>query len=197
MNKYGLVSSYTVKKFKVHKCTCNNDDIPNKVHRKFNKREDLEVVVSDLTYVRVKEKRCYICILINLFNRGIIGYSAGENKTAELVKEAFLSSCVNLSKVKIFHTDSGNEFKNAIIDEILTGFEIDRSLSHRGTPYDNAVAESTYKIFKTEFAFDRVFQSLTELPRKLLDYVYWFNNKRIHSSLNYQSPIHFRKSLAI
>lgn len=72
------------------------------------------MVISDLTYVRVREKWCYICILIDLFNREIIGYSAGARKNARLVYYAFLSS-VNLSKVKIFHTDRGNEFKNQLI----------------------------------------------------------------------------------
>lgn len=105
MNKYGLVSNYTIKQFKVHKTSCNEEKIENKVERKFNDREQLEVVISDLTYVRVRDKWCYICILIDLFNREIIGYSAGNHKDARLVYDAFLSSSVNLSKVKIFHTD--------------------------------------------------------------------------------------------
>ena len=151
MNKYGLVSNYTIKQFKVHKTSCNEEKIENKVERKFNDREQLEVVISDLTYVRVRDKWCYICILIDLFNREIIGYSAGNHKDARLVYDAFLSSSVNLSKVKIFHTDRGNEFKNQLIDELIDAFGITRSLSHKGCPYDNAVAEATYKIFKTEF----------------------------------------------
>ena len=110
-------------------------------------REHLEVVISDLTYVRVKDKWCYICILIDLFNREIIGYSAGRKKSAELVYDAFLNSSVNLSKIRIFHTDRGSEFKNKLIDDIMSTFNIKRSLSHKGCPYDNAVAEATYKIF--------------------------------------------------
>ena len=116
MNKYGLVSNYTIKQFKVHKAACNEDKIDNKVDRKFNEREHLEVVISDLTYVRVKDKWCYICILIDLFNREIIGYSAGRKKSAELVYDAFLNSSVNLSKIRIFHTDRGSEFKNEIVN---------------------------------------------------------------------------------
>ena len=149
MDKYGLVSNYTIKQFKVHKTSCNEEKIENKVERKFNDREQLEVVISDLTYVKVRDKWCYICILIDLFNREIIGYSAGNHKDARLVYDAFLSSSVNLSQVKIFHTDRGNEFKNQLIDELIDAFEITRSLSHKGCPYDNAVAEATYKIFKT------------------------------------------------
>ena len=194
MDKYGLVSSYTIKQFKVHKTSCNEEKIENKVDRKFNDRDQLEVVISDLTYVRVREKWCYICILIDLFNREIIGYSAGGRKDASLVYDAFLSSSVNLSKVKIFHTDRGNEFKNQLIDELIDAFEITRSLSHKGCPYDNAVAEATYKIFKTEFVMNRYFDSLDQLRSELSDYVHWFNNSRIHGSLGYLSPVQFKAS---
>ena len=195
MDKYGLVSNYTIKQFKVHKASCNEEKIENKVDRKFNDREQLEVVISDLTYVRVRDKWCYICILIDLFNREIIGYSAGAHKDAQLVYDAFLSSSVNLFKVKIFHTDRGNEFKNKIINDILDVFEIERSLSHKGCPYDNAVAEATYKIFKTEFVMNKTFDSLAQLRSDLADYVHWFNHFRIHGSLGYLSPVQFKSSL--
>ena len=84
------------------------------------------------------------------------------------------------------------ESKNNIIDEILETFEIQRSLSKKGCPYDNAVAEAGYKIIKTEFAFNRIFNSLEELKLELRSYVLWYNNKRIHSSLNYMTPVEYR-----
>jgi len=192
MEKYRLVSNYTVKQYKVHKSKCNEDEIENVVNREFGDRKDLEVVVSDLTYVNVMGKWYYICLLINLFNREIVGYSAGSRKNAKLVYEAFLNSKVNLSKIKIFHTDRGNEFKNKIIDEVLEAFKIKRSLSKRGCPYDNAIAEAGYKIIKTEFAFNRVFKNFEELKKELRDYVKWYNNKRIHGALNYMSPVEYR-----
>ena len=87
----------------------------------------------------------YICVLVNLFNREIIGYSSGRSKTADLVKQAFQSVKGNLKDTQIFHIDRGNEFKNQTIDETLKAFEIHRSLSHKGCPYDNAVTEATFK----------------------------------------------------
>jgi len=143
--------------------------------------------VSDLTYVRVGGIWNYICVLIDLFNREIIGYSAGRNKDALLVSRAFATVKSNLSNINIFHTDRGNEFKNQMIDETLDAFNIDRSLSMKGCPYDNAVAEATFKIIKTEFVRQYTFDNLDEL-----DYVYWFNNQRIHSSLDYLAPVEYR-----
>ncbi len=70
----------------------------------------------------------------------------------------------------------------------------------KGCPYDNAVAESTYKIIKTEFVKQYKFEHLDQLKIELADYVNWFNNHRIHSSLDYLSPaeykrIHLKKSV--
>ena len=61
-----------------------------------------------------------------------------------MVRKAITTIKYDLNKIEIFHTDRGNEFKNNIIDEVLATFKIDRSLSAKGCPYDNAVAEATY-----------------------------------------------------
>lgn len=64
----------------------------------------------------------------------------------------------------------------------------------KGCPYDNAVAEATYKIIKTEFVKGRCFSSLEELNLELADYVNWFNNHRIHSALGYHTPAEYRNN---
>ena len=102
----------------------------------------------------------------------------------ELVLKAFSKISGNINDINIFHTDRGNEFKNKLIDELLEVFKIKRSLSMKGCPYDNAVAEATFKIFKTEFIKKNKFNSLDDLESKLAAYIYWFNNKRIHGTLN-------------
>lgn len=70
-------------------------------------------------------------------------------------------------------------------------YALKRSLSKRRCPYDNAVAEAGYKIIKTEFAFNIIFNSLEELKLELSSYALWYNNKRIHSSLNYMTPVEY------
>lgn len=192
MDLNGLVSNYTVKQYKVHKATCNNDKVDNILNREFDRNEELDVVVSDLTYVNVAGKWNYICLIIDLFNREIVGYAAGKNKNAELVYKAISTIKYNLNKINIFHTDRGNEFKNKIIEEVLETFDIKRSLSKKGCPYDNAVAEATYKVIKTEFAFNRIFSNFEELELELFDYVNWYNTVRIHGSLDYLTPIQYK-----
>ncbi|AHM57338.1 transposase [Peptoclostridium acidaminophilum DSM 3953] len=117
----------------------------------------------------------------------------GEKKDAHLVSRAFASFKGNLSHIELFHTDRGNEFKNQLIDDVLKTFKIKRSLSMKGCPYDNAVAEATFKIFKTEFVRKKRFRNLLEdLNIELSKYVNWFNNKRIHGTLGYLSPIEYK-----
>jgi transposase InsO family protein len=197
MEKYSLVSSYTVAQYKVHKRGCNEDNIPNAVNREFKDRKKLEVVVSDLTYVRVNKKWSYICILLDLHNREIIGYSAGSKKDANLVYQAFLNCKYPLTEIKIFHTDRGNEFKNKTIDEVISAFEIERSLSHKGCPYDNAAAESLYNIIKTEFVKGRDFEDTDILRIELGDYANWYNNHRLHGSLGYLTPMEYKEKMGL
>lgn len=78
------------------------------------------------------------------------------------------------------------------MDETLEAFDIKRSLSMKGCPYDNAVAEASFKIIKTEFVKHNAFETLEELQYELADYVNWFNKLRIHSSLDYLTPAEYR-----
>lgn len=193
MKNNGLESVYQVKKYIRVSDSVNENVAKNILDREFNEREEHEVIVSDLTYVRVMNTWYYICILIDLFNREIVGYSAGPNKNAELVRRAFYKIKGDLRKISIFHTDRGSEFDNYLIDEILQAFGIKRSLSRKGCPYDNAVAEATFKIIKKEFVRARSFSSLEELESELAEYVNRYNTERIHSSLGYMSPVEYKK----
>ena len=177
MKQEGLVSNYTTAQFKLHKDTCNESKTENVPDRQFQGREYRDVVISDLTYVRE-----------------IIGYSAGEHKTAELVKEAFQRVEGSLEDIRLFHTERGNKFKNQTIEELPEAFDTERSLSHKGCPYDNAVAEATFKIIKTEFVWNETFADMKELKLKLWDYVNWYNHHRIHSALGYQTPVQYREN---
>ena len=197
MKRRGLVSAYTRKKYRVHASRSNEAAIPNLLDRDFNNQAPGTCVVSDLTYVRVGAKWAYICILLDLGAREIIGYSTGAYKNADLVHKAFSTVKGSLFGIQVFHTDRGSEFDNALIDELLDSFQISRSLSMKGCPYDNAVAESTFKMIKAEFVSSRRFDTLDQLQLELADYVHWFNNIRLHGTLGYMSPAEFKKTCTL
>lgn len=80
-----------------------------------------------------------------------------------------------------------------LIDEVLDVFNIERSLSLKGCPYDNSVAEATFNLIKAEFVQRQHFKNLEELRLHLADYVHWFNHIRLHSTLGYLSPVDYKK----
>lgn len=77
---------------------------------------------------------------------------------------------------------------------MLEAFGIERSLSAKGCPCDNAADESTSKVLKAELVYRDGFSDLRDLQAKLSDYAHWHNNFRIHSTLGYMSPVEFRKA---
>ena len=194
MAKYGLVSNYTLRRSGKRKTTVNNDDTANIVAREFDGRERYEVVVSDLTYVKIAGKWHYICPLLDLHGRKIIGSAVGTQKDGKLVESAFYSVQADLRQISFFHTDRGSEFKNQVVERLLEGFGIERSLSAKGSPHDNAVAESLFNIVKTEFVFSAEYADLTEFKLHWFDYVNWYNNVRIHGSLGYITPNQWHSS---
>jgi transposase InsO family protein len=191
MRQYELISKYTLKHTKKHTGSANHDPIPNKANRKFNDRKPLEVAVSDLAYVKCAGRWHYICLLLDLGRRKIIGSAVGKSKDAKLVRTSFYGVQTDLRRIRLFHKDRGSEFKNRIVGEILDAFGIERSLSAPGKPIDNAAAESMYNIVKTKFAYGEDFAGLDEMELKWFDYVNWYNNVRIHGALGYVSPAEY------
>jgi putative transposase len=196
MGELGLQSKYAKPSYKPMTTRPNEESVKNVLNREFEVDKEMSVLVSDLTYVKVGRRWNYVCFLIDLYNREIVGWSVGAQKDAALVQRAFDSVKSLLGNVKMFHTDRGSEFKNVGIDELLNNYKIKRSLSHKGNPYDNAVAEATFKILKTELINGAHYQTLNQLSLELFDYVNWYNNIRSHSTLGYLSPVAY-KNLAL
>ena len=110
MKKYGLKSNYTLRHAKKGDTRVNNDEIGNKVEREFDGRKQYEVVVSDLSYVKIGGVWRYICLLLDLCGRKILGSAVGSKKDAKLVETAFYSVDGDLRQIQLFHTDRGSEF---------------------------------------------------------------------------------------
>lgn len=190
--RLNLGSSYCKKARVNHSSGSNNAKDANLLNRKFNNQDLNKVLVSDLTYVKTGNRYSYVCFITDLFNKEIVGVSVGHYKSPTLVIKALSTIKFNLKNTEIFHTDRGLEFKNKIIDQVLNENNIRRSLSRPGNPYDNAVAESMFKTFKTTWLKNHKFNNIIELENEVIRYVKWYNNLRCHSSLGYLSPVEYR-----
>lgn len=112
MRRRNLVSIYTKTKFKLPPSNINESKIDNQLKRNFDFVVPLEKVVTDLPYVKVGTIWHYVCLILDLFNREIIGFSCGASKDAELVKQTFYKILYALTNIQLFHTDRGKEFDN-------------------------------------------------------------------------------------
>ena len=132
-----------------------------------------------------------MCLLAGLADRGIAGHSAGRPRDAGLVLAAFAALDFPPADVQVFHADRGGEFDDTGIDELLDVFDIKRSLPRKGNPYDNAVAESTNRPPKKELVYRNHYTTIEQLRHDLNDYVWWSDDRRLHSTLGYRSPKEF------
>ena len=191
MHEQCMTSAYARRTFKPHKTRADEARLANILDREFDGYEPRTHLASDLTYVRVGGKWAYACLLSGLANRSIAGHSADTGRTADLVMAAFATLDFPLTGVEVFRTDRGGGFDNARIDELLDVFDIRRSPSGKGDPYDNAVVESTNRLLKKELIYRNHYTSLEQLRSDLNDYVWWSDDQRLHSTLGYRSPKEF------
>ena len=126
--------------------------------------------------------RAYVCLLVGRADRGIAGHSAG-GRDAGLVLAAFATLDFPSADVRVFRTDRGGGFDNTRIDELLDVFDIKRSLSRRGSPYGNAVVESTNRLLRKELVYRNRYTTIEQLRHDLNDCVWWSDDRRLHSTL--------------
>nr|WP_179854577.1 IS3 family transposase [Gilliamella apicola] len=124
-----------------------------------------------------------------------MGRSAGRHKNTQLVMDAISQIPINLNLVKLFHSDREKESDNYLLCECLKEFGMQRSLNNKRSPYDDTVAEATFKTVKTEFVSNTIFDLLKQLRLQFNHYVDWFNDNRFRLSLNYQSLIEYKMNL--
>jgi putative transposase len=197
MRFHGLVSKYMLaRKFKKTKIIGQWAKVGNLVNRHFSGLKPLEVVVADVTYVYFGKKLYYLCIVLDIATRMIVGYSVDIEIGSKLIVSALTSMNLDLSKVKIFHTDRGSEFNNLRINELMNSHAVVRSLSAVSTPLDNAVIESLNNIVKIEWQYGKKIGSLSRFRVSWGEYVNWYNHKRLHGSLDYKTPAEFLQEFA-
>jgi putative transposase len=146
---------------------------------------------GDLTYVRVGGDWAYVCLLVDLADRGIAGHSVGRARDAGLVLGAFAALDFPPADVQVFHADRGGEFDNTGIDGLLRVFGVKQSLSRKGDPCDNDVVESTNRLLRKELLYRNHCTTIEQLRRDPDDYVWWSDDQRLHSTLGYRSPKEF------
>ena len=194
MNQKSLVSAYIRKKYKPRAAKASEAEAPNVLDREFDGHPPHTRIVSDLAYVRVGGKWNYVCLLIDLRDREIVGHAASGRKDSRLVKAAFATPGFPLTDIDVLRTDRGSEFASSDIDGLLEAFDIRKSLSRKGDPCDDAVIEPANGILKKELVYRRASADLGRLRRELNPCVRRRSGAGTHSTLGYMSPVEFRNA---
>lgn len=193
------IRSIVNKKFR---CTTtdSNHQYPlakNVLNRDFSADKIAEKWVSDLTYIPTKQGWLYLTIIMDLFDRKIVGWALSTTmKTSETVIPAWKMAIKNrpITSELIFHSDRGVQYAAHSFRDELNKENVKQSMSRKANCWDNAVAENFFKILKSEMVHHTKYQSVLQAKNDVFEFIeIWYNRKRIHSYLDYQTPEQYGK----
>ena len=169
----------------------DDGDCPNHLQQQFNQTAPNLVWASDFTYIKANGVWYYLCIVMDLFSRKVIGWSISRKHDVELTREAFQKAYNgrDVSYGLIFHSDRGSEYTAFPFRKLLDSCNVVQSFSKKGYPFDNACCESFFKFLKKHRTNRRTYHSFEELRLDIFDYIEnLYNNRLPHGSIGYKTP---------
>ena len=163
----------------------------DKVNRDFTADIPNQLWVSDFTYVSSWQGTVYVAFVIDVFARRIVGWRVSTSMTTSFVLDALNQAICQRtpSGDLVHHSDRGSQYLSIRYTERLAEAGIDPSVGSVGDSYDNALAESTIGLFKTEVIdFTGPWKSVGQIEWETLKWVNWYNTKRLHSKIGYITP---------
>lgn len=143
-----------------------------------------------MTYYRFKEKQYFICVIIDLYSRKVIGYKVGFSNNTHLTKETFKMAYESRhpNESLVFHSDQGGNYRARVFMSYLSARNVTQSFSKPGVPYDNSVMESFFSSMKREELYRGKYRSERELRAAIDKYIQFYNTERPHEPLRYKTP---------
>lgn len=162
------------------------------VKRNFSASRPNQLFVADFTYVATWSGMVYVAFVVDVFSRKVVGWRASTSMTKELVLDclemAIWSRDYDVEGV-IAHSDTGSQYTSIKYSERLAEIGAAPSIGSVGDAYDNALMESTIGLYKTELINrDGPWRNRDHVEIETLNYVDWFNSKRLHGELDYKTP---------
>ena len=166
----------------------------NALDRQFDVGVPDRVWVIDITYIKTHEGWLYLSVVIDLFSRRVVGWSAQPRMTTDLALQALLAAVWRRKpKTKVMiHSDQGSQFTSREWQVFLSQHNLQASMSRRGNCHDNAVAESFFQLLKRERIRRRTYPTRDAARQDVFEYIEMFYNpKRKHSNNGMLSPVDF------
>ena len=179
MQKYGLLSVIRRKKYRnygeyLHK-------YPNLLNRDFSAEKPKQKWVTDISYIHTKQGVLYLSIIRDLYDNSIVAYKTGTEQNVNLVLRT-IKEATKKEKVTAelqLHSDQGFQYTSQAYYRLTQSYGITPSMSRRGNPYDNALAENFFSILKTECIYRTKLQTYEEARFIIGEYIHFYNHQRI------------------
>jgi putative transposase len=195
MNKYNLLSVIRRKRYVrygegLHK-------YPNLLNRDFTAECPNQKWVTDISYISTGQGTLYLSIIRDLYDNSIVIYKTATNQNVNLVLNT-IKAAKKKEKVTAelqLHSDQGAQYASEAYFELTQRYGITPSMSRRGNPYDNALAENFFSILKTECIYRTKINSFAEARALIDDYIFFYNHQRIQSKTKL-TPLELRRQFA-
>jgi len=153
-----------------------------------------QVLAGDITYLKWGKSWVYLAVVLDLYSRKIVGWSISERIDAKLVTAALKQALKKrkIGKGAMFHSDRGSQYGSKMFRKALKKAQIRQSMSGRANPYHNAWTESCIGTIKREMKCLKGFSADENVRLKVFEYIEtYYNTRRKHSSLGYETPSSF------
>lgn len=170
----------------------------NLLERRFQPATPNAVWSGDITYIATDEGWLYLAVVIDLFSRQVVGWSMQSHMRRELVMDALTMAWFRRQPGKeaavMFHSDRGSQYCSADFQALLTSYGMRSSMSRKGNCWDNAPTESLWGSLKVGRLYGRKFETVRAAKDEVIDWLAFYNHRRLHSTLGYVSPMQFERA---
>ena len=179
MNKYSLLSVVRRRKYCNYSQTLHRYD--NLLNRDFHADRPNQKWVTDISYIKTSQGVLYLSVIRDLYDRSIVAYKTSTVQNINLVLNTIKAA---KRKEKVtgelqLHSDQGFQYTSQPYFNLTKAYHITPSMSRRGNPYDNALAENFFSILKTECIYRTKIKTFAEARHLIDDYIYFYNHQRI------------------
>ena len=154
---------------------------PNLLNRNFTAERPNEKWVTDISYIRTGQGFLYLSVIRDLYDNSIVAYKVGTEQSINLVLST-IRAAKKAEKVTAelqLHSDQGFQYTSQAYFKLIQEYDITPSMSRRGNPYDNALAENFFSILKSECINRQKIASFEEARQLIDDFILFYNNQRI------------------
>ena len=194
MKQLGLVCCVRIKKYHSYKGEVGKI-APNLLNRDFYAQKPNEKWVTDVTEFSLFGKKLYLSPILDLHSSYLVSYTISEHPTLSMVTSMLEKAFVNIpdNTNLILHSDQGWQYQHKQYQRMLHNKGIRQSMSRKGNCIDNSVMENFFGILKSELLYLQKFESIEQFKAELIEYLDYYNNKRIKTKLKGLSPALYRK----